>query len=45
MEALVAFDPRRFDKVVSELSKYGKYVIITRLAEPEKTPALTVIHK
>jgi len=44
-EALVAFDPRRFDKVVSELSKYGKYVIITKLAEPEKTPALTVIHK
>ena len=44
-EALLTFDPERFDKVVKELSKHGKYVIITRLVEPVKTPRLTVIHR
>ncbi len=44
-EALLAFDPQRFEKVVDELRKYGRYVVITRLVEPEKAPKLTVIHK
>ncbi len=44
-EALLMFDPARFDKVISELNKYGKYVIITRLVEPEKAPKLTVIYQ
>lgn len=43
-EGLLAFDLERFNKVVEELSKYGKYVVITRLAEPSKTPKLTVLH-
>jgi SMC interacting uncharacterized protein involved in chromosome segregation len=44
-EALLAFDPLRFEKVVEELKKYAKYVVITKLAEPEKVPKLTIIHK
>jgi len=44
-EALLAFDPERFEKVVKELKKYGKYVVITRLVEPGKVPKLTVTHK
>jgi len=44
-EALLAFDPERYDKVVEELRNYGKYVVVTRLVEPEKTPKLLVIHK
>ncbi len=44
-EALLAFDPERFEKVVGELRKYGKYVVITRLVEPEKVPRLTVVHR
>lgn len=44
-EALLAFDPERFDKVVEELKNYGKYIVVTRLAEPEKVPKLTVISR
>jgi len=44
-EALLAFDPERFDKVVEELKDYGKYIVVTRLVEPEKVPKLTVITK
>ncbi len=44
-EALLAFDPERYNKVVEELKNYGKYIVVTRLVEPGKTPKLTVIHK
>jgi DNA repair exonuclease SbcCD ATPase subunit len=44
-EALLAFDPQRFEKIIEELKKYGKYVVITKLAEPDTTPKLTVVHK
>ncbi len=44
-EALLAFDPERYERVVRELKRYGKYVIVTKLAEPERVPKLTVIHK
>lgn len=44
-EALLTFDPERFNRIIEELSKHGKYVIITRLAEPSKTPKLTVLHQ
>ena len=40
-----SFDSERFEKLVNKLRKYGKYVVITRLVEPEKTPTLTVIHR
>jgi DNA repair exonuclease SbcCD ATPase subunit len=43
-EALLAFDPYRFEKVLEEIKKYAKYIIITKLAEFEKTPKLTIIH-
>jgi len=44
-EALLAFDPERFERVIRELSKYGRYVVITRLVEPEKAPKLMVVHR
>jgi len=44
-EALLAFDPERFNKVVEELKNYGKYTVVTKLAEPSKIPALTIIHR
>jgi len=44
-EALLAFDPERFNKVVEELKNYGKYVVVTKLAEPSKIPALTIVHR
>ncbi len=44
-EALLAFDPERYNKVVEELRSYGKYIVVTRFMEPGKTPKLTVIHK
>jgi DNA repair exonuclease SbcCD ATPase subunit len=44
-EALLAFDPYRFAKVAEELKKYAKYIIITRLAEPNKVSQLTVLHR
>jgi len=44
-EALLAFDPERFDKVVEELKNYGEYTIVTKLATPEKVPRLTVISR
>ena len=44
-EALLAFDPQRFEKVIEELKRYGKYVIVTRLARPDEMPRLTVLHK
>jgi len=44
-EALVAFDPDRYEKVVEELKKYSKYVVVTRLVEPEKTPVLRIAYR
>ena len=44
-EALLALDPERFEKVLRELGKYGKYIIVTRLAEPSKTPKITIVHR
>jgi len=44
-EALLAFDPERFNKVVEELKNYGKYIVVTKLAEPGKIPALTIVHR
>lgn len=44
-EALLAFDPYRFAKVIEELKKYARYIIVTRLAEPNKVPQLTIVHK
>jgi len=44
-EALLAFDPERYGRVVEELKNYSKYIVVTRLVEPEKTPKLTIIHK
>jgi chromosome segregation ATPase len=44
-EALLAFDPYRFEKVIEELKKFSKYVIVTKLAEPSKVPTLAVVHK
>jgi DNA repair exonuclease SbcCD ATPase subunit len=44
-EALLAFDPYRFKKVLEELRRYSKYVIATRLAEPSEVSSLTVVHK
>jgi len=44
-EALVAFDPDRYEKVVEELRKYSKYVVVTRLVEPEKTPVLRIAYR
>jgi len=44
-EALLAFDPYRFEEVIEELKKYAKYIVVTRLAEPSKVPALTVVYK
>lgn len=44
-EALLAFDPDRYERIVGELEKYGRYVVVTRLGEPAKTPKLVVVHK
>ncbi len=44
-EALLAFDPQRFEKILNELRKHAKYVIVTRLEEPSKAPTLKVVHK
>jgi len=44
-KALLAFGPERFNKVVEELKNYGKYIVVTKLAEPSKIPALTIIHR
>ena len=44
-EALLAFDPERYEKIERELNKYGRYTIVTRLAEPARTPTLTVVHR
>ena len=44
-EALLAFDPERFNKVAEGLKNYGKYIVVTKLTEPSKIPALTIIHK
>jgi DNA repair exonuclease SbcCD ATPase subunit len=44
-EALLAFDPQRYEKILNELRKYVKYVIVTRLEEPSRAPTLKVIHK
>ena len=44
-EALLAFDPERYEKIVEELKKYGRYVVVTKLAEPAKIPKLAVIYK
>lgn len=44
-EGLLAFDPARYEKVLKELSKYGRYIIVTKLAEPKKIPKLTIMYK
>jgi DNA repair exonuclease SbcCD ATPase subunit len=44
-EALLAFDPQRYERVLNELRSYAKYVIVTRLEEPSKAPTLKVVHK
>ena len=44
-EALLAFDPERFNRVVEELKNYGKYIVATKLAEPGKIPTLTIVHR
>jgi len=44
-EALLAFDPERLEKVVEELRKHSKYVIVTRLVEPRRVEKLTVVHR
>jgi DNA repair exonuclease SbcCD ATPase subunit len=44
-EALLAFDPQRLEKVVEELKRYAKYVVITRLARPDEVSRLTIVHK
>ncbi|RSN76959.1 MAG: hypothetical protein DSO07_09110 [Thermoproteota archaeon] len=44
-EALLAFDPHRFERVVEEIRKYAKYVVITKLVEPSEVPELTIVHK
>mgnify|MGYP000434884461 CR=1 FL=1 len=44
-EALLAFDPHRFERVIEMLKKYAKYVVVTKLAELNKAPKLTVVYK
>jgi ATPase subunit of ABC transporter with duplicated ATPase domains len=44
-EALLAFDPQRYEKILEELKKHAKYIIVTRLEEPSKAPTLKVIHR
>ena len=44
-EALLAFDPERYGKVRAELGRYGRYVVVTRLAEPSRVPALSIVHE
>jgi DNA repair exonuclease SbcCD ATPase subunit len=44
-EALLAFDPQRYEKILEELKKHAKYVIVTRLEEPSKAPMLKVVHR
>jgi DNA repair exonuclease SbcCD ATPase subunit len=44
-EALLAFDPYRFEKVLEELRRHAKYIIVTKLAEPREVSKLTIIHK
>lgn len=44
-EGLLAFDPARYECVLRELSKYGKYIIVTKLTEPSKVSKLTVVHR
>ncbi|MEM1731533.1 MAG: AAA family ATPase [Ignisphaera sp.] len=43
-EAMLAFDPERFENIVRELKEYGKYIVVTRLVEPTRMPKLTVQH-
>lgn len=44
-EALLSLDPHRFERVAEELKKHAKYVVVTRLAEPDKVSALTITYK
>jgi len=44
-EALLAFDPYRFEKVLEELRRHAKYIIVTKLAEPSEVSKLTIIHR
>jgi len=44
-EAVLAFDPERYEKTLKELKEYGKYIIVTKLAEPAKEPTLTIEHR
>jgi DNA repair exonuclease SbcCD ATPase subunit len=44
-EALLVFDPQRFEKVADELKKYAKYIVITRLARSDEVPKLTIVYK
>lgn len=44
-EALLAFDPDRLEKVVEELRKHSKYIVVTRLVEPKRVERLTVVHR
>ncbi|MEM1510454.1 MAG: hypothetical protein QW290_08035 [Sulfolobales archaeon] len=44
-EAMLAFDPERYEKTLKELKEYGKYIIVTKLAEPAKEPTLTIEHR
>lgn len=44
-EGLLAFDPARYEYVLRELNKYGKYIIVTKLTEPSRISRLTVVHR
>lgn len=44
-EALLSFDPERFEKVVKELRKYGKYIVVTKLVESQKTVKISIVHR
>jgi len=44
-EAMLAFDPERFENIVRELKEYGRYIVVTKLVEPARVPKLTVQHR
>lgn len=44
-ESLLALDPERLEKAISELRKYSRYAVITKLARPEEVPTITVIRR
>ncbi|MEM4913141.1 MAG: AAA family ATPase [Desulfurococcaceae archaeon] len=44
-EAMLAFDPERFENIVSEFKEYGRYIVVTRLVEPTRAPKLIIQHR